>query len=391
MNKLLLTLLLTVPLISNAAWFTKVEDSIFDEKNALLMGEIHNTQSFMIFECKGSDLYLSYVEKNNDPDIKSYPVTLLFKVDNNSPIEFNAKFQVRNPNYMEAVTKDNEKILEAINQLRSAKSKYMSGLTVKGTDFRVSFSGDVNRSTLSANAFIKACGLSDYTLNPKEKIGVIDCSDSLKKSNKGKLTSVITNPSLLEEAICYNGVNVTQHIANSMKMDGDVAKNLTVSSWRDNITSKLYVSFFNTETGSLNMDVAYLDKDKKIKTTNNFLSLEKTMPERWPEAKFVFVGEAKDGNNRWLYFNVVEATNLYAYRLKLKDDLSPTEKADVEFFSNGGVYKIWKNGNLSVETSWIDDSKGRVLGGVIKDQSGKQVCELVTNDQEIPVEKQKCK
>lgn len=139
------------------------------------------------------------------------------------------------------------------------------------------------------------------------------------------------------------------------------------------------------------MDVAYLDKDKKIKTTNNFLSLEKTMPERWPEAKFVFVGEAKDGNNRWLYFNVVEATNLYSYRIKLKDDLSPTEKADVEFFSNGGVYKIWKNGNLSVETSWIDDSKGRVLGGVIKDQSGKQVCELVTNDQEIPVEKQKCK
>ncbi len=391
MNRLLLALLLTVPLISNAAWFTKVEDSIFDEKNALLMGEIHNTQSFMIFECKGSDLYLSYVEKNNDSDIKPYPVTLLFKVDNNIPIEFNAKFQVRNPNYMEAVTKDNEKILEAINQLKSAKSKYMSGLTVKGTDFRVSFSGDVNRSTLSANAFIKACGLNDYELKSKEKKGIADCSYSLKKNNKGKLTGVIANPSLWEEAVCYNGEDVTQYIANAMRMEGDVGKSLTMSSWRDNKTSKLYVSFFNTETGSINLDVAYLDKDKKIKTTNNFLSLEKAMTGRWPESKFVFAGEAKDGNDRWLYFNVVEATNLYAYRIKLKDDLSLTEKADVEFFSNGGVYKIWENGNLSVETSWIDDSKGRVLGGVIKDQSGKQICELVTNDQQIPVEKQKCK
>ena len=391
MKRLFLIPLLIIPLLSNAAWNTKVEDNIFDEKSALLIGEIRGVQSFMIFECKGDDLYLSHVEESNSTETKVRPVTLLFKVDDNKPIEFNAIFKRRNPNYVEAVTKDTDSIMNALHQLKSAKSKYMTGITVKGTDFRVSFTGDVYRSTISANSFMSACKINDPISNKSQVSKVSDCKDSISKSNVGKLTRVITNPSLLDEAICYNGGDVTQHIANVMKMNGDAGENLSVSSWRDNMTGKLYVSFFNTDTGNINLDVAYLDKNKKIKTTNNFLSLENDIPKRWPEAKFVFVGEAKDGNNRWLYFNVVEATNLYAYRLKLKDDLSPTEKADVEFFSNGGVYKIWKNGNLSVETSWIDDSKGRVLGGVIKDQSGKQVCELVTNDQEIPVEKQKCK
>ncbi|WP_274371771.1 hypothetical protein [Morganella morganii] len=391
MNKLLLALLLTVPLISNAAWFTKVEDSIFDEKNALLIGEIYGNRSFMVFECKGSDLYFSYVEPGHNSDNKSYPVNLLFKVDNNAPIEFKASFESRNSDYMEAITKDKEKILIVLNQLKSAKTKYMSGLSAKNTDFRVSFSGNVYRSTAGVNSFMNSCGISNDVQYVKSSHGVGYCNDSLKKNNNGKLLRVITNQSLMKEAICYNGKDVTQKIANSMGISGEVDKNLRVGSWSDNKNNRLYVSFYNKDTGDVSLDIAYLDKGNEIKTTKNHLILKNEMPERLPETNFQFVGEVDNEDNRWLYFNAVEATNLYSYRIKLKENISPDKKAEVEFFSNGGVYKIWRNGYLSVETSWIDDSKGRVLGGVIKDHSGKQICELVTNDQEIPVDQQKCK
>lgn len=159
MKKLYFLFLLMVSFASSAMWLTKIEDSIFDEKTALLLGEVNNGTSFIIIECKGDDLYFSFVERANTADFKPYPVTLLFKIDGNPTLEFNATTSQRNVDHIQATSQDVTNILSVIDELRTAKNKFMVGLTVKGTDYRASFTGDVYRSTAEVNKFIKACDI----------------------------------------------------------------------------------------------------------------------------------------------------------------------------------------------------------------------------------------
>lgn len=146
------------PLLSNAAWITKVEDSIFDEKTAILFGEVSQTSAIVI-QCKGDDLYLSYIEQDTASDIAGKNVTLLIKVDDNKPIEFDAVMSRRNMDFIQATGREPYGILSVLDELRTAKKKFMVGLTIKGTDFRMSYSGNVYRSTAETNKFIKACDI----------------------------------------------------------------------------------------------------------------------------------------------------------------------------------------------------------------------------------------
>ena len=56
-----------------------------------------------------------------------------------------------------------EKITKALSELKSASSKYLIGVNIKGPspdyDYKISHPGDVARSTSEVNKFIKACDI----------------------------------------------------------------------------------------------------------------------------------------------------------------------------------------------------------------------------------------
>ncbi|MDC9607259.1 hypothetical protein [Xenorhabdus griffiniae] len=159
MRKLFLTLFF-MPFMVNAAWITNVEESIFGDNSAILIGELKNTKSGIVFKCDSNDLSVSYVELIDDSDIRSVPATFLMKVDGNQVIEFNAMLQRRNSDAIEAKSTDREKILSLLKQLSSAKQKILAGISVDEVDYKQSFSGNASGSTVAVNKFAKACNLN---------------------------------------------------------------------------------------------------------------------------------------------------------------------------------------------------------------------------------------
>lgn len=160
MKKLMIIIFMMIPAISTAAWVTSTEDSIFDEKSATMLGQLSQGSAVML-ECKGDDLYIYYIEEDRNTDTENLKsnVTLLFKIDDNKPIEFNAKISRRNNDFVQAASDESAGILNVLDELRKAKKRFMVGLTIKGTDYRMSWSGDVYNSTAATNKFIKDCDI----------------------------------------------------------------------------------------------------------------------------------------------------------------------------------------------------------------------------------------
>ncbi|OTA14313.1 hypothetical protein Xvie_03832 [Xenorhabdus vietnamensis] len=159
MKKLFITLLF-IPFMVNAAWITNVEESIFGDNSAVLIGELKNTKSGIVFKCDSNDLSVSYVELMDDSDIKSTPATFLMRVDSNQVVEFNTMLQRRNSDAIEARGTDREKILSLLKQLSSAKQKILAGISVDEVDYKQSFSGNSSGSAVAVNKFVKACNLN---------------------------------------------------------------------------------------------------------------------------------------------------------------------------------------------------------------------------------------
>ncbi|KLU15135.1 MULTISPECIES: hypothetical protein [Xenorhabdus] len=159
MKRLLLSLFFASS-IANAAWITNVEESIFGDNSAVLIGELKNTKSAIVFKCDSNDLSVSYVELVDDSDIKSIPATFLMRVDSNQVVEFDTTLQRRNSDAIDAKVTDREKILSLLKQLSSAKQKVLAGISVDEVDYKQSFSGNVSGSTVAVNKFAKACNLN---------------------------------------------------------------------------------------------------------------------------------------------------------------------------------------------------------------------------------------
>lgn len=166
MKKLLLSIpILLISYSASAAWTSNVEDNIFGEKDALLVGQLNVSNAVSLFRCSGDKLSFSYVEFTKDADFKSRPADLLFKVDGNSVIKFDAEFRVKNNKSVEAISYDEEKITKALSELKSSNSKYLIGVNIKGSssdpddDYKISHPGNVARSTAEVNKFVKACGI----------------------------------------------------------------------------------------------------------------------------------------------------------------------------------------------------------------------------------------
>ncbi|MGV2936936.1 hypothetical protein ACIPUA_18205 [Providencia sp. AGC89] len=158
MKRLILLLLISLaPVFSQAAWMTNAEENIFGESDAMMVGELKNSKSVILFRCERDDLYFSYIEFVKDATFPSVPAELLFKVDGNSIIKLDATFRVKNANAVEVVSTDKEKILNSLQQLKVAKGKFLVGVNVESVDFKESRTGDVNNSTNAVSQFVTAC------------------------------------------------------------------------------------------------------------------------------------------------------------------------------------------------------------------------------------------
>ncbi|WP_193830326.1 hypothetical protein [Morganella morganii] len=164
MKKLLLCfMVLFMSCSASAAWESNAQDNIFGERDALLIGQLNVSSGVSLFRCSGDELSFSYVEFMKEPNFKDRPADLLFKVDGNNVIKFDAIFRVKNDKAAEAVSYDEEQIVKALKELKSATGKYLIGVNIKGSspeyDYKVSHPGNVARSTAEVNKFAKACDI----------------------------------------------------------------------------------------------------------------------------------------------------------------------------------------------------------------------------------------
>ncbi|EMF8482358.1 hypothetical protein H9I31_006435 [Morganella morganii] len=164
MKKLLLCfMVLFMSCSASAAWESNAQDNIFGERDALLIGQLNVSNAVSLFRCSGDDLSFSYVEFIKDADVKDRPADLLFKVDGNSVIKFDATFGVKNNKAVEAISYDEGQIVKALKELKSANGKYLIGVNIKGAtpedDYKISHPGNIARSTAEVNKFVKACDI----------------------------------------------------------------------------------------------------------------------------------------------------------------------------------------------------------------------------------------
>lgn len=164
MRKLLFCfIVLFMPCFAGAMWESNVQDNIFGERDALLVGQLNTSSAVSLFKCSGDKLSFSYVEFTKDANVKDMVADLLFKVDGNSVIKFDAMFGVKNNQAVEAISYDEGQIVKALKELKSANVKYLIGVNIKGATpeygYKVSRQGNVARSTAEVNKFVKACDI----------------------------------------------------------------------------------------------------------------------------------------------------------------------------------------------------------------------------------------
>ncbi|MBT0366188.1 hypothetical protein ISO55_04255 [Morganella morganii subsp. morganii] len=160
MNKLLLSIPILLASYSvHAGWLTEVEESIFGDNKALMIGEIKDSKSGIIFLCDKDTLSVSYLELERNSDMNPVPVTFLMKIDSNPVIEFNTTLQKRNSDSIEARGNDKVKIISLLKQLSVSKQRFLAGISVDDTDIKYSFSGNVLGSTAAVTKFTNACNI----------------------------------------------------------------------------------------------------------------------------------------------------------------------------------------------------------------------------------------
>ncbi len=146
--------------LAQAGWFYHIEDDLFNGKKATLIGEM-SQGGVLFFECKKGEvptLALLLSHKDSDPDL-DIPVLMVLKVDRNEPIAEFGRIQKRNENYV-AVYYLGNNILQILKEIRDGKQQVLAGYKILSNDYNNSLSGNVYKSTVGVNQFVKACGIS---------------------------------------------------------------------------------------------------------------------------------------------------------------------------------------------------------------------------------------
>lgn len=158
---ILLLTALSAP-VAYADWATKTDDDVFSGgKSAMMLGELSSIMSNAVFDCSENKLTFSLVEEDNNSKLdEPTPVDLFVKIDGDEVIKLNALLMRRNSRFIGAESSDKNNIINLLNQLQSAKKKFIVGIQGKGGESKQSYSGDVINSTNAVSNFVKACKIS---------------------------------------------------------------------------------------------------------------------------------------------------------------------------------------------------------------------------------------
>ncbi|WP_387467675.1 hypothetical protein [Photorhabdus sp. RM323S] len=151
--------LLIFSCVANAQWITRSEENIFNEKKSFMMGTLSNSSGVIGFDCDNGELSISYIEEDKKTESVKAPMNLMIKIDSNDIVKFDAIMDRRNDNSMEIASNDRIGIISLLSQLKNAKSKFLIGIVLPGTDAKSSYYGDVAGSTKAVDKLVSDCGI----------------------------------------------------------------------------------------------------------------------------------------------------------------------------------------------------------------------------------------
>jgi len=167
----MVTLLPFISHVAYADWATKVEDDVFTSGSKAMMIDIKPELNGVVFDCSKDILKVSYLERDDTTDLpENIPAELVFKVDQNAPVTFNAYTIIRNSNYFgvsSGTTTEERSIKLLLNELKLAHRHVLVGIHYLINDRKYSYTFDISGSTTAVNQFTKACNI-DLSGSPQK-------------------------------------------------------------------------------------------------------------------------------------------------------------------------------------------------------------------------------
>lgn len=154
---------------ASADWATQVEDDVFSGGHTAMMGGGENELNGVVFDCSKDKLKVTYIERADTSDItEGIDVDLIFKIDQNPPIKFNAQTEIRNNNYFGVTANDNDSLKVLLSQMKTASHKMLVGIRYPQNDNKSSFTFSAVGSTAAVSKFVKACEI-ELPAGPAQK------------------------------------------------------------------------------------------------------------------------------------------------------------------------------------------------------------------------------
>lgn len=152
-----------------ADWAVEIEDDVFTGgQKAMLIGAEHELNGVVV-DCSKDELKVTYIERSETKNItEGLPVEMIFKVDQSSPIKFDAQTVVRNNDYFGIESDDSDNLKLFLSQLRNAKQKILIGIRYPHNDSKASFTLSASGSTASVSKLVKACEIELPGNNPQK-------------------------------------------------------------------------------------------------------------------------------------------------------------------------------------------------------------------------------
>lgn len=193
--------------------------------------------------------------------------------------------------------------------------------------------------------------------------------------------SVITTPPITgsvpatpsDLAICYKGKDYSQATASMTKLTDLPGSSLrVVSSFKIDDFEEFYVSLYNEETGSSAITRVFINAFGNIDAKNGGLVSKNDIPEMDEQVFFSFV---IPGDNKTIYFNVIEPTRVRIYGF---------DQAPGYFYTTAHIRKISDdygeyaktNGDIVVSRDVWTNDRGRDSEGLILDKNGNEKCKV---------------
>lgn len=152
---------LVVAASANAEWYASIEDDIFSGgKKAIVLGDVGPGHS-LAFDCAEGELTAALLEEGAWSETDSpLSAVLLIKVDDNAPIQFDARYGERNAKYKQIISLDRDTTLKALKEIQAAQHKILVGVKFVAIDSKWSGTAPVTGSTREVGRFLEACKLN---------------------------------------------------------------------------------------------------------------------------------------------------------------------------------------------------------------------------------------